>query len=79
MSTSRNRVVAEKFANNLLVVITVEDVDRNKGLDFGYADIAGYAQNDEEEVLFNPLNTFKIKRVEKLQLDFITLVELEYG
>ena len=50
-------------------MITVKDVDRDKGLDFGYADIAGYAQNGEGEVLFNPLNTFRIQRVEKVQLE----------
>ena len=47
-----------------MMMITVKDVDRNKGLDFGYADISDYDnKNGEEEVLFNPLNTFKIRRV----------------
>ena len=50
-------------------MIIVKDVDRNKGLDIGYADISGYGlQNDEEEVLFNPLNTFKVQRVEKVKM-----------
>ena len=69
LSTSRKRNVAERFVNNLLVMIIVKDVDRNKGLDIGYADISGYGlQNDEEEVLFNPLNTFKVQRVEKVKM-----------
>ena len=74
MSTSRNQTIAERFVDNLLVKIIVKDVDRDKGLDFGYADITDYVQknseeeNNEEEVLFNPLNTFKIQRVEKVQL-----------
>ena len=61
---------------NILVMITVEDVDRNNGLDFGYADITGYdPRNGEEEVLFNPLNTFKIRRVSKVKLE----KDMEYG
>ena len=36
---------------------------RNEDLDFGFVDIAKYSDiPDEEEVLFNPLNSFTIKR-----------------
>ena len=90
LSTSRKKRIAERFAGNLMLMITVKDADRNQGLDFGYADITKYSTKDEEEILFNPLNTFKITKVSKVKMQrdleydqenapIITLVQLEYG
>ena len=49
-----------------MFVITVKKEPRDPDLDYGYADIQSYSKyNDEKEILFNPLNTFTIDKVEQ--------------
>ena len=49
-----------------MFIIEVKEEDRNEDLDYGYAKIKEYSQHSkEEEVLFNPLNTFLIDKIGK--------------
>ena len=44
-----------------MFVIQISEEERDEELDFGYAKIREYSYYPtEEEVLFNPLNTFRI-------------------
>ena len=65
-----------------MFVITVKKESRDPDLDYGYADIHRYSFfEDEKEVLFNPLNTFIIDKVEKTYYHNrpIEIVYLTYG
>ena len=65
LSTSMEEDKARFFADNLLFIITVKDERRDSVLDFGYADISKYSDfPNEKEVVFNPLNTFKIIKID---------------
>ena len=49
-----------------MFIIEVKKEDRNAELDYGYAKISQYSRYlKEEEVLFNPLNTFLIDKIGK--------------
>lgn len=66
LSTSTDLASCENFAKNLMFVITINQEERDEELDFGYAKIREYSQYPtEEEVIFNPLNTFQIQKIEK--------------
>ena len=59
-------------------MITIDKKERSKDLDFGYAGISKYSDYfGESEVLFNPLNTFLIEKVE--EENQICCVYLRYG
>ena len=46
--------------------VQIEEEERDEELDFGFAKIREYSSfPKEEEVLFNPLNTFRIEKVDK--------------
>ena len=63
LSTSRNSETAAKFADNLFFVIKVKKEKRDKVIDYGCADISQHSRFiHEEEVLFNPLNSFTIEK-----------------
>ena len=82
LSTSRNKKKAKTFAKNMFWIIWVKNSQRHKGLDFGYADIRHESNfPDEEEVLFNPLNTFKIEKFLRAEEDDVSIdtVVLTYG
>ena len=66
LSTSTDIATSEHFAKNLMLIIMVSESRRDEELDFGFAKIREYSRYpDEEEVLFNPLNTFLIEKIEK--------------
>lgn len=93
VSTSKNeQIVREKFltkSDYYLFVITVRPVKLNvqtKMLDNGFVDLAMFGiapeeYQDEEEVLMNALNVYRVKEVvlQKDAEDGVGKVFLEYG
>ena len=63
LSTSKDESVGLRFAHNILFIIKIKKEKRSEDLDFGFADISEYSYiKEEEEVLFNPLNSFLIEK-----------------
>ena len=67
-STTRNRATMRNFEGNAILEIIVDAKGkRDKALDYGYAELSGMSVHlYEEEILFNPLNTFQVVEVEDL-------------
>ena len=89
MSTSKNYEKATEFAGRSGYMFAIhipnltipEEFDK---YDHGFVDInenklATSNFTDEEEVLFNALNVYKIKRIEPEDEKGFTLIHIEYG
>ena len=76
LSTSKSIEIANEFKENLLMIIKIQDKQRCSQVDYGYADISqnSFIQK-EEEILFNPFNTFMIEDFQEMP----NLVVLNYG
>lgn len=83
MSTSLKKDVAKKFllgnSNSLIEIDISADDPKDVDLDVGYAYLGSQYSiiQNEEEVLFNTLSSFKVISVEKK--NSYTYVKLEYG
>ena len=65
LSTSIDKKKAEGFSKGSIITIVVKEDNLGGSLDNGFADISSHSTFDEKEVLFNPLNIFKIAEVKK--------------
>ena len=69
MSTSQKIEVATNNIQNLLIVINVNKPKKSRHInfDFGFAFLGKYSQfPEEEEILFNPFNNFRITNFERI-------------
>ena len=65
LSTSRSKDRAERFIENLFITVRILNKERDIKLDHGYADISFWSKySNEQEVIFNPCNTFIIENFE---------------
>ena len=78
LSTSLSRDTAERFINNAFLEIKVEEGERRYG-DHGFVDITEFSvYQNEKEILFNCMNTFRIEggqkeRINKQDVDVFRL------
>lgn len=81
LSTSLKRQEAETFVSNVLFEITVDN-SINPEVQNGYAYIANLsAYKQEQEVLFNPLNLFKVVQISETfyKTGSVTCIKLQFG
>ena len=71
LSSSLSEKVALRFTKNYsynsLIEIEVRKEDLGGNLDWGFADIQKFSSLNEKEVLFNPINMFRVQGVSEKQ------------